>query len=78
MLKTALKLLVFAALIAGGVYARYGNPWKSKTTYKEFTVETGDIFANITSTGQVEPRNRLEVKALVDETDIGQIRLHQI
>lgn len=56
----AAPLLLAAA--GGGLYL-----WKSKqkpeVTYRELSVERGEISTTVTATGTVQPENRLEIKA---------------
>jgi macrolide-specific efflux system membrane fusion protein len=65
--KKSLKLVLACAIVAAAGTGLY--LWKAKrapaVTYKEYTVEKGDLSTTITATGTVQPENRLEIKAPV-------------
>jgi macrolide-specific efflux system membrane fusion protein len=81
-MKKAIKWTVVLAVVAGGGYGFYRSKTKTeleaKPTYDRATVEIRDLRTTVESTGEVQPRNRLDVKPpisgrleelLVDEGD---------
>lgn len=59
-LKWIALLIMIAAVTGAAVFYRGSNA--PKLTYREVTVEKGDIEIKILSTGTVDPENRLEIK----------------
>jgi macrolide-specific efflux system membrane fusion protein len=57
------SVVILIAAIAG--FSVYKKNKKTKISYSEYKVVTGDIAVNILSTGTVKPKNRLEIKAPV-------------
>lgn len=81
-MKKAIKWIVILAVIGGGGYWYYTTKVKTKTdskpTYDRARVEIRDLRTTVESTGEIQPRNRLDVKPpiagrleelLVDEGD---------
>ena len=81
-MKKAIKWIVIVAVLAGGAYWYYGSKVKggesTKPSYDRAKAEMRDLRTVVESTGEVQPRNRLDVKPpiagrleelLVDEGD---------
>jgi macrolide-specific efflux system membrane fusion protein len=81
-MKKTVKLIVILALLGGGGYwyynAKIKKAEKAITTYDRAKVEIRDLRTTVESTGEIKPRNRLDVKPpiagrleelLVDEGD---------
>lgn len=54
--------IVFVVALAGAGYAFYQKKSKPAETFREVTIERGDIATTIVATGTVQPENRLEIK----------------
>ncbi len=65
-MKKLLKWVVVPALLAGGGYGYYayktGGKADGKPSYDRARAEIGDIRTVVESTGEIQPRNRLDVK----------------
>jgi membrane fusion protein, macrolide-specific efflux system len=56
-------ILALVAVIVGlGMFWLWKRNQKPPTTYREVTLDRGDITVNVTATGTVQPQNRLEIK----------------
>jgi membrane fusion protein, macrolide-specific efflux system len=73
-------ILALVAVVVGlGMFWLWKRNQKPPTTYREVTLDRGDITVKITATGTVQPQNRLEIKppisGRVDEIliDEGQV-----
>lgn len=58
-----LALLALALLVAGGAWIVWRSGENGGQAYRTVTVTRGDLKVNVLSTGIVQPRNRLEIKA---------------
>lgn len=50
-------------LIGGGVYYKFKKKGNNKPQYSSVQVQRGDLQVSILATGEVQPQNRLEIKA---------------
>ena len=87
-MKKAIKWIVIAGVIGGGFWfykSKSGGEVEAKPSYERTRVEVRDLRTIVESTGEIQPRNRLDVKPaisgrleelMVDEGDLvsrGQI-----
>jgi len=82
-MKKSIKWIIILAVVGGGIYfwlqrSKAGDAEMAKPTFKVEKVEKRDIRITVETTGEVQPRNRLDVKPpiagrleelLVDEGD---------
>lgn len=82
-MKKSIKWIIILAVVGGGIYfwlqrSKVGDAETAKPTFKIEKVEKRDIRITVETTGEVQPRNRLDVKPpiagrleelLVDEGD---------
>lgn len=57
------SVVLFLLGLGGGTYLFIRSKAQESVTYKEYRVEKGDLDVTISSTGIVQPENRVEVKA---------------
>lgn len=58
-----LGVALVVAMVAAGVWWRGGHRRHHESAYRTVTVERGDLQVTILATGEVQPDNRLEIKA---------------
>src|SRR4051812_4350023 len=56
-----LKWLLTAAVVIGALYFFFGRSDTKETTYKTQPVTRGDITVTVTATGNLEPRNQVDI-----------------
>ena len=64
-MRKKIAILIVALLLLGGSVRWYLKRESGGPSYREFTIEKGDLDITILATGTVQPENRLEIKPAV-------------